>query len=187
MTKKQNTPKDPPALLITYRAIKDLILSDYNPRRISATQLEDLKESLQRFGFVEPVVVNMHEKRKNIVISGHQRLKVATSLGIKNVPTHQVKLTLAKERELNIRLNKSGGDFDEALLEQFFNPKELQEWGFDDFGEDGKPKDPQKATLQPFKKTHILLSFPPHLILELQPHLEEIIKIEGIEYEQSSN
>ena len=50
--------------------IKDLIFSEYNPRKISNKQLKDLESSIKRFGVVEPVVVNINKSRKNIIISG---------------------------------------------------------------------------------------------------------------------
>jgi len=41
--------------------------------------------------------------------------------------------------------------------------------------------------LKPFSKTHILISFPSEKLIEIEPFLKEILKISGIEYEQSSN
>ena len=41
--------------------------------------------------------------------------------------------------------------------------------------------------LQPYKKTHILISFEPGRLRFLKPLLEQIQQIEGIEIEQSSN
>ena len=48
--------------------IKDLIRAEYNPRKLSRIQEQDLRDSLTRFGLVDPVIVNTHPERKNIII-----------------------------------------------------------------------------------------------------------------------
>jgi len=60
---------------IVQRKIAELRMAEYNSRRISKKDFDELKASLKRFGAVEPAVVNMHPERKNVVIGGHQRLK----------------------------------------------------------------------------------------------------------------
>jgi len=100
--------------------IEELNPSEYNPRALTEKEYKDLKESLKRFDFVEPIVVNSAENRKNIVIGGHQRLIVAKEMGYKTIPVNYVKITkLEKEQELNLRLNKNLGHFDYDLLANF--------------------------------------------------------------------
>jgi hypothetical protein len=41
--------------------------------------------------------------------------------------------------------------------------------------------------LKPYKRAHVLLSFPPEKLIDVQAYLEKIILIEGVEYEQGSN
>ena len=115
---------------ITKRKIKDLIRAEYNPRKITPVEEFDLKESLMRFGLVEPIIININKERKDIVIGGHQRLKIWEQLGNDEIDCNQIDLTLDKERELNIRLNKNGGRFDEYLIKEYFEYEELTEWGF---------------------------------------------------------
>ena len=105
---------------IQYVPIEDLQFADYNPRAASKKEAQELKKSLERFGFVEPVVVNSDPKRKNIIIGGHFRVRTAKDLGIKEVPVHYVKISEEKkERELNLRLNKNLGHWDAELLVEF--------------------------------------------------------------------
>lgn len=100
--------------------IKDLIPADYNPRRWKAEAFTNLEESIKRFGMVDPIIVNGSPKRKNIVIGGHFRLKVAENLGFKTVPVVYLNISdVAKEKELNLRLNKNTGDWDLDLLAKF--------------------------------------------------------------------
>ena len=117
---------------IRNRKIKDLIRAEYNPRELTKEQETQLKDSLLRFGIVDPVIVNIHPDRKDIIVGGHQRTKVWESLGNDNIDTVEVNLTLEKEKELNVRLNKNTGQFDMDMLQEHFETDELIEWGFDE-------------------------------------------------------
>lgn len=131
---------------VVERKIVELIPAEYNPRQLSNEQAEQLKASLQRFGAVDPAIINTHPDRKNIIVGGHQRLKTAQSLGWDTFPCVEVELDRDKERELNIRLNKNTGGWDWDSLANYFDVEELTDWGFtdkelfafneDEFGED---------------------------------------------------
>jgi DNA modification methylase len=106
--------------------INKLQPASYNPRQISTKQYKDLKESIEKFGVVDPIIIN-----KNMtVIGGHQRLKVCNDLKHTEIDCVVLDLTKEEERELNIRLNKSGGEFDMDILANEFDVEELKEWGF---------------------------------------------------------
>jgi len=117
---------------IKHYPIGDLISAEYNPRQLTKDQFNQLKDSVKRFGLVDPIIVNTHKDRKNIVVGGHQRLKVALDLKIEKIPCVEVKLNLEKERELNIRLNKNTGEWDWDTLANLFDVKELTDWGFNE-------------------------------------------------------
>ena len=108
-------------------AINKLKPASYNPRQISTKQYKDLKESVNRFGIVDPIIVN---KNGNVVIGGHQRLKVCKDLKHTEIDCVVLDLSKEEERELNIRLNKSGGEFDLDILANEFEIEELKDWGF---------------------------------------------------------
>ena len=100
--------------------VTDLIPSDYNPRKWSKEQVEQLKESIIRFGIVDPIIANSAENRRNIVIGGHFRLEVAKQLGYTEIPVVYVNIPeVEREKELNLRLNKNQGEFDYGLLAKF--------------------------------------------------------------------
>ena len=111
--------------------INQLNPAKYNPRNLTEEQKDNIKKSLDEFGFVNPLVVNSNPDRKNIVIGGHQRLKVAQELGYNEVPVVYVNLTEAQERELNIRLNRNTGEWDLESLAEHFTKGQLSDWGFD--------------------------------------------------------
>ena len=117
---------------IIQRDIDSLIFAEYNPRQLTKDQHQHLKDSIQRFGLVDPILVNSHADRKDIIIGGHQRVRVAKDLDIQEVPCIELSLTYEKERELNIRLNKNSGSWDYDVLANMFEMEELQDWGFDE-------------------------------------------------------
>ena len=116
---------------IKTRKISDLIRAEYNPRELTKEQQNQLTDSLKRFGLVDPIIVNTHKDRKNILVGGHQRMKVWESMGNETIPTVEVNLSLEKEKELNVRLNKNTGQFDMELIQEHFETDDLIEWGFD--------------------------------------------------------
>ena len=105
--------------------INKLKPAGYNPRQISKKQYNDLKQSIEKFGLVDPIIIN----KDFTVIGGHQRLKICKELNHKKIDCVVLDLNEQEERELNIRLNKSGGDWDFDLLSNF-EIEELKEWGF---------------------------------------------------------
>ena len=115
---------------IVYRDINDLISAEYNPRQLTNDQFNQISDSIKRFGIVDPIIVNKNKEREDIIIGGHQRIKVAKDLNIEKVPTVELDLNYDKERELNIRLNKNSGDWDYDVLANGFEMDELMEWGF---------------------------------------------------------
>jgi len=110
--------------------IDELKFADYNPRTLSRKGHEGISKSLKKYGFVLPIVVNKHESRMNIIIGGHQRVRIAKELGIKEVPCSIEYHELKDEKELNIRLNKNTGEFDDDGLANYFDKEDLLEYGF---------------------------------------------------------
>ena len=149
---------------IVNKKISDLIGAEYNPRQLKKDQYKQLKDSITRFGLVDPIIINKNKDRKNIVIGGHQRLKISEELKINTIPCVEVDLKLDEERELNVRLNKNTGEWDFDVLADLFDIDELNEWGFTDedlklldmgYGEDFVLPDGDK---EPFKQITFTLS-----------------------------
>ena len=100
--------------------------STYNPRQISTKQYKDLKESITKFGLVDPIIVN----KCYTIIGGHQRYKICKDLDYKDIGCIILDLNKDQERELNIRLNKNTGTFDMDILANEFDIDQLVDWGF---------------------------------------------------------
>lgn len=87
--------------------ISDIKLSDikpapYNPREISNEALSGLRHSLEKFGYVDLMVVN---KRNMRVISGHQRYKILQAEGVETVTAILVDVDEIQEQAMNVTLN----------------------------------------------------------------------------------
>jgi ParB-like chromosome segregation protein Spo0J len=110
--------KQKPTWSHSSRKLSDLIKNGYNPRKLSESERRDLEKSVKEFGTVVPIVLNIGS-RANIIIGGEQRIKVYADLGIEEIecmiPSRE--LTLEEEKELNLRLNKNTGSWNEELLE----------------------------------------------------------------------
>ena len=106
--------------------INKLKAATYNPRQISTKQYKDLKESINKFGLVDPIIVN----KCYTIIGGHQRYKICKDLDYKDIGCIILYLNKQQERELNIRLNKNTGDFDMDILANEFDIDQLVDWGF---------------------------------------------------------
>ena len=117
--------------IVNYKS-SDIIFAEYNPRQLTKDQYNNLKDSLKRFGLVDPLIINKNKKRKNILVGGHQRLKIAREIGMDNIPCVEVDLSLNEEKELNIRLNKNVGEWDYDSLANYFDVDDLVDWGFSD-------------------------------------------------------
>jgi len=115
---------------ITYYNANDLVMAEYNPRQLTKDQYTQLKDSINRFGLVDPLIVNKNKDRKNILVGGHQRLRIAKEIGLKSIPCVEIDLSYDQEKELNIRLNKNVGEWDYDALANYFDVAELTEWGF---------------------------------------------------------
>ncbi len=107
-------------LEVEYITTTSLRPAEYNPRKWDKQAAEQLKDSIQRFGIVDPLIVNAAPTRKNIIVGGHFRLEVMKKLGFKEVPVVYVNIPdIEREKELNLRLNRNTGEFDWDLLAKF--------------------------------------------------------------------
>lgn len=113
------------------RIVKDLIPYEYNPRTLSKAKKEKLKASLEKFNLAEIPVINTD----NIVVAGHQRLKVLLELGRGEesidvrVPSRP--LTEEELKEYNVRSNLGYGEWDIDALNEHFESLDFESIGFD--------------------------------------------------------
>ena len=115
--------------------INDLISPEYNPRQITDDEMEKLKNSINEFGYIAPIIVNKHN---NHIIGGNQRYEALKSLGYTDVDVVFVdEPDLNREKALNIALNKISGEWDFVKLADIIDELELNDFdipltGFDE-------------------------------------------------------
>jgi len=138
-------------------------LKDYhkNPRQLSKDQYEHLKKSIDKFGLIDKPIVT----KDNILIGGHQRVKVLKKDNVKEIECWiaQEELTPKDIEELNIRLNKNTGDWDYDILANQWEAKDLLDWGFTaeelqfDIEEIGSNDEEDNQLLEPTKEPKTIL------------------------------
>lgn len=116
--------------------LKDIHPAAYNPRvtlKPGDHEYEALKNSLERFGVAEPLIVN---ERTGNLIGGHQRLNVLKAQGAEETEVVLLDMDEDKEKLLNIALNKIEGDWDYIKLESLFSEISDEDIKFTGFTED---------------------------------------------------
>ena len=109
----------------------------YNPRadlQPGDTEYEKLKKSLEEFDLIEPLIWN---KKSGNLVGGHQRLKILKEQGVEVVDVSVVNLEMAKEKALNLALNKISGEWDMPKLKDLLEEIDTGEFdievtGFDE-------------------------------------------------------
>ena len=110
MTKKND-------IKIEYVSIEIIKFNEYNPKAMSKKEEKELRESIEEFGVVDPLIVNSAKGRENILVGGHQRLKIYQKLRYKKVPVIFIdEPDLKREQKLCLRLSKNVGSWDMDLL-----------------------------------------------------------------------
>ena len=117
--------------------LTDIVPADYNPRQISPEEKTKLKNSIDNFGIVEPILINLSNNR---IIGGHQRFDVIFDEHLLDNDLYATEDQLTAiaetkadmEKALNLVLNRVSGDWNEEKLQQVFN--DLQESGFNQMG-----------------------------------------------------
>lgn len=97
---------------------------------MNAADRKQTKDSLKKYGMVDPVIVNTFPSRKDRIVGGNHRVQLWKELGNSTIPTIEVYLDEAEEKELVVRLNKNKGSFDMELLNQYYERGHLLEMGF---------------------------------------------------------
>jgi ParB-like chromosome segregation protein Spo0J len=123
-------------------AISELLPDPKNPRKDlkpDDTEFQKINTSIEKFGFLEPIVFNTRTKK---ILGGHQRLKTLKNKGVKELHILSLgaytwaftdddlkELSPSEEIAANIALNKAQGDW--AMDQLVLNLQELKADGID--------------------------------------------------------
>jgi len=117
MNKSPSVP-GPSRLVISYREVGDLIPDPRNARTHPKRQIDQLRASIEAFGFTNPILADPDGH----IIAGHGRLQAARAMGFNEVPTIILSgLSDTQKRALRIADNKialnAGWDLEILQLE----------------------------------------------------------------------
>lgn len=122
-------------LTIEYVPTAELQTYENNAKLHPAEQIEQIKKSIEEFGFNDPIAI----WKDNIIIEGHGRLIAATELGLEEVPVIRLdNLTDEQRRAYMLVHNKltmnSGFDFSALSVElQNIFDVDMFDFGFSEF------------------------------------------------------
>lgn len=124
-------------LEIEYLPLSELKPYARNAKLHPAEQIEQIKRSIQEFGFNDPIAI----WGDNTVIEGHGRLIAATEMGLDTVPVIRLdELTDEQRKAYTLVHNKltmnSGFDLGTLSLELDDISLDMGEFGFDDLSFD---------------------------------------------------
>lgn len=167
--------------------ISELKPAEYNPRQMNKEQVTNLTASIKEFGLVDPIIVNSNPDRFNVIVGGHQRVEVAKRLGLVDVPVFYINLTLDKEKELNLRLNKNLGEWDWTLLANL-DEELLKSVGFSDselsknFNTDDEVEGEEKFTSEVLEENnYIVLTFDNVMDWQVAENLFELESVNSLD------
>lgn len=111
-------------LNIIYKPIEEINKFEKNPKIHSEEQIKKIAESITKFGFITPIVIDNHDT----IVSGHGRYLAAQKLQLKEVPIIQVEHLSQKEIDaFRIFDNKSNelSTWDELKLSETLKDLDL--------------------------------------------------------------
>lgn len=117
-------------LKIEEKSLDELQEYENNPRK-NKKAIDAVKKSIQKFGFVNPVIIT----EAGVILAGHTRLKAAKAAGLETVPVIVLHhLTEQEARAFRIADNRAS-DFttwDDAALKTEMESLDVDDW--EDFG-----------------------------------------------------
>lgn len=145
-------------LRIEYVPIDSINPYPNNAKLHPAEQIEQIKDSIEKFGFKDPIAI----WKDNVIIEGHGRLIAALELGIEEVPIIRLDDLSDQDRRaymlVHNKLTMNSG-FDSEILDLEIENIDLdmEQFGFEDMGDftdadldsffsdaDQKEKEPKK-------------------------------------------
>lgn len=126
--------------------IEDIKPATYNPRKISNEEYNKLSNSINEFGVINPIIVNL---KNNHIIGGHMRYDVLYDDYLSNGEYEELNLIrlgdigwvfpstdltvddLNTEKAMNLALNKISGEWDLPQLENLLIDLDVEDYDLD--------------------------------------------------------
>ncbi len=85
--------------------IENIKLDSTNPNEMSKIKMQGLTETIKKFGFLEPIVVN----KNNVMIDGEHRFKILKEMGEKEIPVIRIDVGKIDHKIIRQTMNKLRG------------------------------------------------------------------------------
>jgi hypothetical protein len=128
----------PEATLPEVQTLKISEIKPYadNARKIPESAIEAVKDSIVRYGYVQPIVVDA----ENVIVVGHTRYEALKRLGAREIDVYVTRLSEDKVREYRLADNRTGEltswdqqalvlelrEFEKAVVSRFFPDVDLE-------------------------------------------------------------
>jgi hypothetical protein len=178
---------------ITYVPIEFIIPYAFNNRTHPEKQINHLANSIQEFGFTQPLVVD----EDHVLLMGHGRLLAAKKLNMREVPIYKLEgLSKTRKEALRVLDNKLSDDseWDTANLKLVMaslkeDSFEVEKFGLDDLDFGDPPEIKEKGTESESVKQGwmavITLKVPADTIDHFEPDLDDLLgRFNGIAKEK---
>lgn len=108
--------------VVTVPAVR-LHANSYNPNRMNEIVERAERESIESFGFIDPitVMVSPDDPDMFMIIDGEHRWRIGQEVGYTEFPVVVLDVTLDQAKKLTVVLNETRGDADVVLLGQLLN------------------------------------------------------------------
>ena len=109
------------------RKLESLKDYEHNPRKMDKPSFDNLVKSIKDDGYHQRLLIN----QDGTIIGGHARKKALLKAGYSEVEVLVPDRMLVDDdfNRVNVRDNLSFGQFDFEILNEFFDPEKLIEWG----------------------------------------------------------
>ena len=111
--------------------VENIKLDKDNPNEMDDLKMQGLSETIKKFGFLEPIVVDQN----NMMVDGEHRFKVLKELGEKEIPVIRVNVDALDKKMIRQTMNKLRGshnprkDIEDLInIEKELGAKELSKY-----------------------------------------------------------
>lgn len=118
-TMKLSEPKDARLHEACIIAADKLVLLSRNPQYLTPKQMQSLVASIERDGFLVPIVVRKIEKEQYEVVSGNHRMMAGKEAGMTEFPCVLIDVPDAHAKRIAVNLNTIHGDPPAELMAPF--------------------------------------------------------------------
>lgn len=180
--------------------ISDLTPDSRNANKGTEHGSRLLEKSLRELGAGRSILAD----RNGNVIAGNKTLETASAIGMDDiiiVPSDGTKLIVVQRTDLDIdskqgrelaladnKVSQENLDFDEQVIAELADEFgiDAHDWGFDIEQETAK-RAIETVNINPFKQVHVLVSFSPDVLPDIEHLLLSLKDTYGVSYEQSAN